>query len=74
MAPRENSKAHVAQRQRLGELVLAIADRGESVLEPHFAASWREAEDDDARFRVAVDQVASLTDKSAYNLHHKYCR
>ncbi len=72
MAPRDNSKAHVAQRQRLGELVLAIADRGESALEPHFAASWREASDDAARFRVAVDQVASLTDKSAYNLHHKF--
>lgn len=72
MAPRDNSKVHVAQRQRLGELVLAIVDRGEDALEPHFAASWRDAANDDARFRVAVDQVASLTDKSAYNLHHKF--
>jgi len=72
MAPRDNSKVHIAQRQRLGELVLAIVARGEDALEPHFAASWRDAKDDDARFRVAVDQVASLTDKSAYNLHHKF--
>ena len=72
MAPRDNSKVHIAQRQRLGELVLAIVDRGETALEPHFAGWWRDAADDDARFRVAVDQVASLTDKSAYNLHHKF--
>ena len=74
MAPRERMRAHKTQRERLAELVLAIVDRGESALHPHFAAAWREASGEDARFRVAVDQVASLTDKSAYDLHHKYCR
>jgi dGTPase len=74
MAPRENSAIHRTQRERLAELVHAIADRGEGALEPHFFPAWRAASDDAARFRVAVDQVASLTDKSAYNLHHKYCR
>ncbi len=71
MAPKERKKRHAAQRERLAELVLAIAERGESALDPHFAAAWREASDDGARLRVAVDQVASLTDKSAYDLHHK---
>jgi dGTPase len=71
MAPKERKKGHAAQRERLAELVLAIAGRGESALDPLFAAAWREASDDGARLRVAVDQVASLTDKSAYNLHHK---
>lgn len=74
MAPREDSATHRTQRERLAQLVLALVERGESALDPHFAVSWREAPDDDARLRVAVDQVASLTDKSAYDLHHKYCR
>jgi dGTPase len=30
-----------------------------------FAADWRAADDDGARLRVVVDQVASLTDASA---------
>ncbi|GMA34163.1 hypothetical protein GCM10025876_03670 [Demequina litorisediminis] len=51
----------------------ALADRGPEALEPQFAADYREAADDAARLRVAVDQVASLTDTSAYNWHHKYC-
>jgi dGTPase len=74
MAPRERTRGHRAQRERLAELVLAIVERGEERLHPHFAAAWREATDDAARFRVAIDQVASLTDRSAYDLHHKYCR
>lgn len=73
MAPRERTRSHRAQRERLAELVLAIVERGEERLDPHFAVAWREAADDAVRFRVAVDQVASLTDRSAYDLHHKYC-
>ncbi len=72
MAPKERKKGHAAQRERLAELVLAIAKRGEGSLDPLFAAAWREAADDAARLRIAIDQVASLTDKSAYDLHHKY--
>lgn len=74
MAPRERMRGHRAQRERLAELVVAIDSRGEERLHPHFAAAWREASDDAARFRVAVDQVASLTDRGAYDLHHKYAR
>ena len=36
MAPRENSAIHRTQRERLAELVHAIAARGEGALEPHF--------------------------------------
>jgi dGTPase len=72
MAPRERKPAYRAQRQRLIELVHALAARGPDALEPHFAASWNDASDDAARFRLAVDQVASLTDKSAYDWHHRY--
>jgi dGTPase len=73
MAPREKKPEYRRQRDKLGALVPALAERGSEALEPHFAAAYREASDDAARLRVAVDQVASLTDKSAYDWHHKYC-
>lgn len=72
MAPREKKPSYRVQRERLTELVFALAQRGPDALEQHFAATWREASDDAARLRVAVDQVASLTDKSAYDWHHRY--
>lgn len=73
MAPRELSPTYKKQRRVLKELVAAIAERGETAMEPQFAADYREASGDAERLRVAVDQVASLTDTSAYNWHHKYC-
>lgn len=73
MAPRETSPTYKKQRLVLRELVKAVAERGEEAMEPQFAADYRAASGDDERLRVAVDQVASLTDTSAYNWHHKYC-
>ena len=73
MAPREKKPEYARQREKLAALVVALAERGADALEPHFAASYREAGDDAQRLRVAVDQVASLTDKTAYDWHHKYC-
>lgn len=72
MAPREASPAYAKQRRVLKELVTALAERGPDALEPQFAADFRAASDDAARLRVAVDQVASLTDKSAYDWHHRF--
>lgn len=72
MAPRERKPAYAEQRDRLAALALALADRGAAALEPHFAEMYDEAADDVSRFRVAIDQVASLTDKSAYDWHHRY--
>jgi len=74
MAPREESPSYQEQRTRLIELVQALYERGPSSLEPHFAASWNEAADDAARLRVVVDQVASLTDRSALDWHCRYVR
>ncbi|MFD0788744.1 deoxyguanosinetriphosphate triphosphohydrolase, partial [Micromonospora azadirachtae] len=34
-----------------------------------FAPLWRAAPDDDARLRVVIDQVASLTDPAAVAWH-----
>ncbi|WP_427016906.1 deoxyguanosinetriphosphate triphosphohydrolase [Pseudarthrobacter sp. P1] len=63
----------IYQRQQdvLNELVAVLSASGEQHLETMFAADWRQAEDDGARLRVVVDQVASLTDGSALALHER---
>lgn len=53
------------QRELLRGLVAHLRLQGEGELEPEFAADFRHAESDEARTRVIVDQVASLTDASA---------
>ncbi|MDP5228262.1 MULTISPECIES: deoxyguanosinetriphosphate triphosphohydrolase [Arthrobacter] len=59
------------QREVLHALVSALNATGDTHLEPMFAADWRAAADDDARFRVVIDQVASLTDASALSMHER---
>ncbi|MGO4385607.1 deoxyguanosinetriphosphate triphosphohydrolase [Specibacter sp. RAF43] len=63
----------IYQRQQdvLSELVAVLHATGEQHLETMFAADWRAAADDDARLRVVVDQIASLTDVSALGLHER---
>ncbi|GAB2601361.1 deoxyguanosinetriphosphate triphosphohydrolase [Pseudactinotalea suaedae] len=73
MAPREDEPVYLRQRVVLAELVEAIGERAELALEPPFLADWREAADDAARQRVVIDQVASLTDLSAYAWHARLC-
>jgi dGTPase len=60
-----------AEREILGELVAALADRAPDGLDPVFAPLWRAAPDDAARLRVIVDQVASLTDTAALTWHRR---
>ncbi|MGC4174924.1 deoxyguanosinetriphosphate triphosphohydrolase [Demequina sp.] len=72
MAPRERRGSYRQQRERLAALVLALEARGAEAMEPHFAALYNEASTDAARKRVAVDQVASLTDKSAHDWFHRF--
>ncbi|PSS45781.1 deoxyguanosinetriphosphate triphosphohydrolase [Arthrobacter woluwensis] len=59
------------QQEVLRALVSALTATGDKHLEPMFAADWRAADSDDARFRVVIDQVASLTDGSALSLHER---
>jgi dGTPase len=56
---------YAEQRDMLTELTTELARRAPEGLEPPFAATWTAADDDGARLRVVVDQVASLTDTSA---------
>jgi len=72
MAPRERRAGYRKQRDRLAALVLALEAGGEAAMEPHFAALYRESADAAGRKRVAVDQVASLTDKSAHDWYHRF--
>jgi dGTPase len=57
------------ERELLAELVAAMLDRGPDALDVPFADDWRAADDDAARLRVVLDQVASLTDASALARH-----
>ena len=52
------------QRATLAELVRQLSERPEA-MEPIFADQHARADDEAARLRVVVDQVASLTDPSA---------
>jgi dGTPase len=69
MAPREMEPLYAQQRDMLTDLVRVFGERAPLALEPVFAADWSAADDDAARLRVVIDQVASLTDVSAA-VHH----
>jgi dGTPase len=57
------------QRELLAELVEALWKTAPGGLDPAYAADFAAAADDNARFRVVIDQVASLTDASAVARH-----
>ena len=59
------------QRELLLRLATALWDRGPDALDQVFASDFRTAQSDDARRRVVVDQVASLTDQVALEWHRR---
>jgi dGTPase len=61
----------VRQREQLTELLGLVAERAPESLEPWLRDMWAQAPDDQARLRVIVDQVASLTDVSALVWHER---
>jgi dGTPase len=62
------------QRQLLTELVAAVRDGAPATLDVPAAADWHEAAGDHAQLRVVIDQVAQLTDSSAYAWHARLVR
>jgi dGTPase len=62
------------QRQVVHELVDAVASDAPSTLAPAFVPAYERADDDAARLRVVIDQVASLTDPSALAWHARLVR
>jgi dGTPase len=71
MRPRAVEPWHARQREILTELVERLAGRAPDGLDPVFTPMWKAAPDDPARFRVVVDQVASLTDPAAIAWHRR---
>ena len=65
---REHEPFHQEERQIINDLIdvlMADSPRPSSALEAVLLQDWDEATNDGERLRVAVDQVASLTDSSA---------
>ena len=72
MISAESSQKRYAEQQVLiKELVEMVFTGGEAALESFFIEDWRQASTDAQRLRVAIDQIASLTDPGAYVLHNK---
>jgi dGTPase len=62
------------QRELVADLVEALLTRGRDVLDPMFRLASEQALDEAGRLRVVIDQVASLTDTSAIDLHRRLHR
>ncbi len=70
----EDRRPLLARQQELvAGLTTAVLQRAPAALDPSLREDWLHAADDAARLRVAVDQVASLTDASAVAWHQRLC-
>jgi dGTPase len=65
MAAAARRPEYARQREVLDDLVRLLCRHAPDGFDPMFADLWAQAPDDDARLRVIIDQVASLTDASA---------
>ncbi len=59
------------QRGLLTELADALLASNGANLDSYSTAAWSAAQDEIAKHRVIVDQIACLTDQSALTLHHR---
>ncbi|MEN9961853.1 MAG: hypothetical protein RIS66_266 [Actinomycetota bacterium] len=59
------------QRGLLTELADALLASNGANLDSYSSQAWSNAQDDIAKHRVIVDQIACLTDQSALTLHHR---
>jgi dGTPase len=62
------------QREMIAELAHAVAGGAPDSLGPQLREAWAAADDDGARWRVVVDQVATLTDQQACDWHQRLVR
>jgi dGTPase len=69
-----SSRRYQRQHELIGELVAILVNRQGRDLDPWLRTFWDSANDDAARFRVIIDQVASLTDVSIVHWHDRLCR
>ena len=66
---RQSQIRYAEQQKLITELVDAILESAPDTLESFFLQDWQRAQSDQARLRVVIDQVASLTDPGAVALH-----
>jgi dGTPase len=72
MQPDEGLPLHTRERKVISDLVGVLMEhspRPSALLSAEFLEDWDQASNEAGRLRVAIDQVASLTDSSAMKLH-----
>jgi len=62
MSDAAHLRTQQTQRERVHQLAERLAVTGAAALDPYFAAIWHAADDDSARLRVVLDQIASMTE------------
>jgi len=67
------AEQQAGEREVIAELAMAIYEGAPATLDPLLRPSWEAADADADRRRVVIDQVASLTDKSAIVWHRRLC-
>lgn len=73
MTTNSRQPVYAQQREVLTDLCNTIFHRGPEVLDRHFAEDWKVTTDETIRRRIVVDQVASLTDQSAFAWRNRLC-
>ena len=73
MEPREHEPVYLRQRTLIFDLADALMTGDGKGIDPVLVEAWNQADDEDARLRVVVDQIASLTDTSARSWHARLC-
>jgi dGTPase len=74
MSRRGVAARQAAERELIAELAEAVRAGAPATLDPVLRPAYLAAESDQARMRVVVDQIASLTDTSAIAWHDRLCR
>jgi dGTPase len=69
MSDHRHLRIQADQRTRVEEVALALWGQAPASLDPQFAGEFAAAEDDGARLRVVIDQIASYTETRLERVH-----
>lgn len=73
MTTNSRQPVYAQQRDVLTDLCNTLFEQGPLGMDRHFADDWQATNDESIRRRIVVDQVASLTDQSAFAWHNRLC-